>query len=384
MSKFKVEFTLNQHTPIIHFQSEQQGATLRATELKPKFDRFLKEHAFDGEIPEEFLIPKQDNALDYKVRVEQNMSAREEISDKDPLFFGNIKPPEMTEREWELKKKRFKNCNKSFKIKFISFNEKMRKIIEDKFEAFISQTNFGTRQSKGFGSFFLDNKKFNPSLLPFKTYNFSTNDWEKDIGLLYQFLRQGINLPRPNNPFYTKPAIFSYAKIKGWQWDKKSIKEECFSANLDKQIKEHSPSDVLEYSSEKKYLLRDLFGLSSSQKWKSYNNVSIEKEDVKKDERGKPVIERFKSPITFKIIDNTVYFWADETINDILDKEFNIKAGRGNDSLNLFTPPEFNFDDFFDFTFNKLNISQHIKSDFHNVNEYKNLNRIISNIKASI
>lgn len=43
MSDYKVEFTLKQHTPMIHFQSEQRGATLRATELKPKFDRFITE-----------------------------------------------------------------------------------------------------------------------------------------------------------------------------------------------------------------------------------------------------------------------------------------------------------------------------------------------------
>jgi len=43
MSKFKLEFTLKQHTPLIHFQSNQKGATLRATELKPKLDKFLIE-----------------------------------------------------------------------------------------------------------------------------------------------------------------------------------------------------------------------------------------------------------------------------------------------------------------------------------------------------
>ena len=42
-SHFKLEFTLKQHTPIIHFQSDQKGATLRATDLKPKLDRFLIE-----------------------------------------------------------------------------------------------------------------------------------------------------------------------------------------------------------------------------------------------------------------------------------------------------------------------------------------------------
>ncbi|HEC99336.1 MAG TPA: hypothetical protein ENN18_03005 [Proteobacteria bacterium] len=32
---------LKQHTPIIHFQHDQKGATLRATELKPKLDRYI-------------------------------------------------------------------------------------------------------------------------------------------------------------------------------------------------------------------------------------------------------------------------------------------------------------------------------------------------------
>jgi len=40
-SKYKLCFKLKQHTPIIHFQADQKGATLRASELKPKLDRFL-------------------------------------------------------------------------------------------------------------------------------------------------------------------------------------------------------------------------------------------------------------------------------------------------------------------------------------------------------
>ena len=33
--------TLKQHTPLIHFQHDQYGATLRASEVKPKLDRFI-------------------------------------------------------------------------------------------------------------------------------------------------------------------------------------------------------------------------------------------------------------------------------------------------------------------------------------------------------
>jgi len=69
MSKFKVEFTLKQHTPMIHFQADQSGATLRATELKPKLDRFLIERVFGSTTPPEHLIQGQGSALNYKVSI---------------------------------------------------------------------------------------------------------------------------------------------------------------------------------------------------------------------------------------------------------------------------------------------------------------------------
>ena len=37
----KLELDLKCHAPIIHFQPEEEGATLRASEVKPKFDRYL-------------------------------------------------------------------------------------------------------------------------------------------------------------------------------------------------------------------------------------------------------------------------------------------------------------------------------------------------------
>lgn len=36
-----LEVTLQQHTPLIHFQHYQDGATLRASEVKPRLDKFL-------------------------------------------------------------------------------------------------------------------------------------------------------------------------------------------------------------------------------------------------------------------------------------------------------------------------------------------------------
>ncbi|MEA2092210.1 MAG: hypothetical protein U9O83_07595, partial [Campylobacterota bacterium] len=298
MSKFKVVFTLKQHTPIIHFQSQQSGATLRATELKPKFDRFLiaifekKNIDYQG-----FLISGQEGALDYKVKIEPNISPSQNIDERDALFFGNM---------GEGEDKRFKEINRPFKIEFFTFKSTLKEYINQYFEAFLANTNFGTRQSKGFGSFYIDKKQLNTNLVQYRVYSFDTRNWKRDIGLLYQFLRQGLNLPnREGTRFYSKPAIFSYAKSKGWTWDKKAIKQAYFNTTLNDQIDERS-SDILMYSGDNSHLLRDLFGLSSSQEWKRPYGKTIEKTNAD--------IERFKSPITFKIVDDKVYFWADDSV----------------------------------------------------------------------
>jgi len=357
MSKFKVEFTLKQHTPIIHFQSEQRGATLRATELKPKFDRFLLEQV-EG-------LPYKKNvnghkSLDYKVKIEQNISNSLDINKKESLFFGNMGDGE---------DKKYKLYTKIFTISFLSFNKVVKDAIEEHFEAFLANTNFGTRQSKGYGGFYLDKKEFNPKLVPYKVYSFSTNDWENDIKILYSFLRQGINLPnREGTRFYSKPAIFSYAKSKGWTWDKKAIKENYF-----KSVLKNQSGEAVEYTSDKNYLLRDLFGLSSDQSWMSYR-TTISKKNAD--------IERYKSPITFKIINNKIYFWSNQTVKDILDKEFIIQSNKAGD-LKLSTPKIFDFDDFFDFTF-KIDLSKHIEPEYHKQKEYSILSKIFKDIKASI
>ena len=41
MAMHRLIIKLKQHTPLIHFQHDQEGATLRASEVKPKLDRFI-------------------------------------------------------------------------------------------------------------------------------------------------------------------------------------------------------------------------------------------------------------------------------------------------------------------------------------------------------
>jgi len=377
MSSFKVEFTLKQHTPIIHFQSEQSGATLRATELKPKFDKFLLDKV-EG-------LPYKENAnghksLDYKVKIEPNISKASDINQKESLFFGNMGDGE---------DKKYKSYTKPFKIEFFSFNNKIRDAIGKHFEAFLANTNFGTRQSKGFGSFYIETKDFNSSLVKATVYFFDStpNQYQEDINLFYSFLRSGINVVNfrtKESRFYAKALSFMYAKEHNMTWDKKAIKQKYFQRDLKQQQNRYRQKEnCLNYNSNNEYLIRDLFGLSSEQRWMSYR-ANISKEHNEKNKNKK--IERFKSPIIFKpIIEHDrvkVYFWADSNIKAFLDKEFVIKNNKRGD-LKLSTPSTFSFEEFFKFAFS-IDISSHIDNQYHNTNEYQKLNRVFNQLRSQL
>lgn len=186
---------LRQHTPIIHFQHDQHGATLRATELKPKLDKYIMEKLLrDKNIPidphksihEQFKAHAKQNdwlkwlvgkgkaehvALDYKVRIVPLNQVKDysisqpirnnEDSNRDrenkkievkpyPMYFANMgKTP--AEKD-VLKNGRIGNVA----ITFTSFyNELLTQITDqDLICSFFFRENFGTRQSKGFGCFY--------------------------------------------------------------------------------------------------------------------------------------------------------------------------------------------------------------------------------------
>ena len=66
---FEKHYILKAHTPLIHFQYNQSGATLRATEVKPKLDRFLLDKLKNRKIPSYWFVEKT-KALNYKLHIE--------------------------------------------------------------------------------------------------------------------------------------------------------------------------------------------------------------------------------------------------------------------------------------------------------------------------
>ena len=75
LGKYIIRRELEQQTPIIHFQHDQKGATLRATEVKPKLDRFILSKMGKKEAEAGGWFIKDTKSLNYKLRffIETNL-----------------------------------------------------------------------------------------------------------------------------------------------------------------------------------------------------------------------------------------------------------------------------------------------------------------------
>jgi len=447
---YKLEFTLKQHTPLIHFQWEQTGATIRPPELKSKLDKWiLQRKTYCYGLSDELLkIVKMDEtitpwikgtrkkdhpSLDYKVTINSycensfineinplptiNRNGHPVLNNNDyPQYFGNqmkytgnLNDPR---EEFLTGKKKVKRLSYYPVVEIVlnSVHESLLKCIEKEFPLFLLHTNFGTRQSKGFGCFYLDkddaifpkkNDKIDEDFF-IKSFDYcfditveGNNDNERvkdlftQIDLFYKTIRSGIS---PNDKFsmYFKSLMWKYAKSKDQQWEKKTIKQEYFPTYEVDQKSNHTEKDTpLQWEKGKKLemqypevetktkvethlLWRDLLGLSSEQQWGSYS-ANLKKTSISKDP-----CTRFKSPLFFKPLRTSLntyrvlfeipdfikkaFLIGDRTIPEakILGEWFSITKD-GNNRLELPYPETFDFDKFFKVALS-TNPNTHIKN----------------------
>jgi hypothetical protein len=378
----KLEVTLKQHTPLIHFQHNQEGATLRASEVKPKLDRFILTKLGEGDYEKGkqtaqnngWIVSGQEEALDYKMKfivdetpailynneVQKDRQGNVQTAiRKDgrnikklrpyPLFFANLNADIDDPSEYKC----FSMLNKPFQMKIFSFHADLVEHLkqEEFLTVFFQYTNFGTRQSKGFGSFYIDESDALYADIEDLKYRFSVDirretrkwlDLFDTIDLFYKSLRSGINICW-GEKFYMKPAIFQYAQNNHLNWDKKLIKQYFFDGKSPEQ--------------ENNFLFKDLLGLSSDENWKSYG-TSITKEC------SDDTIKRFQSPIIIKPISRGNYFdvFVDSNpaskilFQDYCNKVFKIKSKKNEGTLSLTTFPNFKIDDFLEFALLKNDI----------------------------
>lgn len=354
---YKLKVKLKQHTPLIHFQHEQAGATLRATELKPKLDRFLlkKIGIGDYEKGKEFakqkkwLIQEQEEALDYKVKI---ISLGKNIT-------GDVEIMPASQEKWIL--------SDDIELTIFCCNENLRKKIEDDIDHFFCLTNFGKRQNKGFGCFYPE--QFDKSIFFNKISTLGYNIYKSDSHLKnkiqkdYYFydkvifpkwskFKSGINHFWKKPAVYKKSEIFNYLESRELRWDKRWIKlhlnELIEQKRLPKKLKQQNndPIDLynknswVDSSAEEYRFGRAMLGLPEHYEFQTTDSNIKYQVKIKSEN-----IERFKSPITFKIFENEFYAIAKNINAEMFNCKFSFsvqaKQKKGRDFINEGKPIEF-------------------------------------------
>ena len=383
--------SLIQQTPLIHFQHDQIGATLRATEVKPKLDRFLREKYGEKNIPDDWFVKgdRTTGALNYKLRFhamgkpersrageyaiaafeaetrgdlqEKKEQERKMRSEINGMYFANMvtkkeqvshgHPRRKTNAQYaEEVRQQYKETVFSATpiiMTVLCMHSDLRKLIEEHLSEFFLTHNFGTRQSKGFGGFSVQLQQPEDPVAKLRKAGylfFWTNtgrcapqDCLNHAMTVYAILKGGLNLTNgnPDSPRYIKSYV-QREFLDEWIRDQKigSDKALVKSYVLDWNVTDPDGSHVYEdgYT-----FIRALLGLADHYEYHKTieATVTIHPGDLKEE------IQRFPSPITVKIVDGKLIFLLDtEAIQPILDRRFFFLTKEQENSLPRFNSPE--------------------------------------------
>lgn len=369
----KLEVILAAQSPMVHFQADEEGAALRGSEVKPKFDKFLIRKAKEKgiKLSESAYLNtenKAKRALNYKVTIEAVGKKRvldlflRENKNKFAFIFGDRKK---------------KLILQDVKLSVLCMNERLQKLITDYIIEFFAVTNFGFRQDKGFGSFipreYLNQKNKNKKELiedisgwlkssceSQKCYfmEFSENDkfgkmtvdgynrCFKEMKDFYDLLKSGRNNTdehkknnedandnkesdedtNDNKGNYSRSFIYQYMHKKGIGNEKAWMKRKGIAPILN--IKKNVNPSEKDNNQPAKYV-RALLGIGEqiefiNAKGKPAEKVRVRISHIPKNKGDK--IQRMESPIYFKIVLNYVFICAKRIPKDIYDQQFKFES----------------------------------------------------------
>lgn len=363
---FEMAYELVQQSPLIHFQYDQTGATLRATEVKPKLDRYLIKHIGRENLRGCFLSDA--DALNYKMRFSSTKNVEYiELGKGDyDIYYGNMGS--------NTKKVKAVNFKSYVTLTIICFDERLRKLIDKHISDFFIVTNFGRMQNKGFGSFLIkQNRLLSPEYIceklceeyeAKKGYKIVDNGDPvfRVIKTVYSIMKSGVNFRG-----FRRSLLFTYMhsleteKGSGVGNEKAHLKQ----IGLAPSVGTHKQHDTNQKDAEH-YYVRALIGVGDHLDF--LNKPNEDRKDKTAVSISNDEIERLASAVFFKIIDNTVYFVGKRIDSRVFDKEFIFKVKKTTDSYKpvkyeekIKTPPEneiFNkdfMDGFLEYCFKELN-----------------------------
>lgn len=352
---FQIQFTLRQHTPIIHFQHDQDGATLRASEVKPKLDKFIIEKLGGwDEVPPEWRVGKTrakegQGALDYGVRIRPIGNPIYYVISSNPPSHGNDPAKHSKARELNAEyvnqtqyfaDNQYINSDDWSKtrrgviysgalVTMVFSNLGLKNQIEKHLQTFFFLHNFGTRQSKGFGCFSMDD--FNESKhLPsgFCIYKKAVNgDWKNKAKVIAEDWKK-LKAGNSHLEYYKSDLMKYFCKISGVRWEKRKIKREMNSNHgvLFAALRKNTGSSYNRITGCDGDTDNPL-SVPSSQNYKYVRAVLGVAEQFEFGKQGEPVrvrvlnevIKRFRAPVTFKVIDNEIYMICHSIPDELSD-----------------------------------------------------------------
>lgn len=362
MYDWQKEYKLVQHTPLIHFQHSEPHACLRATEVKPKLDRFLieqleKDDRFgDGRWKKWFVGDGSQQSFDYMMRITPNSEQVERThSIERAIARAEHRPPNANLHE--IHKNYFGNMasgnniqdtiRETFKeslfykdgltLTIRCFIPELLTLIDEHIRGFFMMHNFGTRQRKGFGSFTVDINtqpnapkgfdlvgKYCPNAYYCKLNdNVSADALLDAVWVISAFLRSGFNRGEGN---YVRGFAFRY-----FQREKNPL------ANDKAFVKQNVLHNVYNEATRGEHLhpygnnvryryVRGLLGTNENSRFcrdprggtredRTVHNIYIHSAEG---------VERFPSPLLFKPIGKFVFILPQKMPDEIFGSEFYI------------------------------------------------------------
>lgn len=362
MNDWQKEYKLVQHTPLIHFQHSEPHACLRATEVKPKLDRFLieqleKDDRFgDGRWKKWFVGDGSQQSFDYMMRITPNSEQVERTqSIERAIARAEHRPPNASFHE--IHKNYFGNMasgnniqdtiRETFKESLLykdgltltirCFIPELLTLIDEHIRGFFMMHNFGTRQRKGFGSFTVDIStkpnepkgfdlvgKYCPNAYYCKLNdNVSADALLDAVWVISAFLRSGFNRGEGN---YVRGFVFRYFQREKNPLanDKAFVKQKV----LHNVYTEGTPGEHRRfYGNNVRYrYVRGLLGTNENSRFcraprgetredRTVHNIYIHSAEG---------VERFPSPLLFKPIGKFVFILPQKMPDEIFGSEFYI------------------------------------------------------------
>lgn len=361
MNDWQKEYKLVQHTPLIHFQHSEPHACLRATEVKPKLDRFLieqleKDDRFeDGRWKKWFVGDGSQQSFDYMMRITPNSEqverthsieraiARAEhrppnasLHEIHKNYFGNMASGNNIQDTVQAIQETFKESlfyKDGLTLTIRCFIPELLTLIDEHIRGFFMMHNFGTRQRKGFGSFTVDIstepnapkgfdlvRKYCPNAYYCKLDNDVNADALLDaVWVISAFLRSGFNRGEGN---YVRGFVFRYFQREKNPLanDKAFVKQQV----LHNVYNEATRGEHLHpYGNNVRYrYVRGLLGTNENSRFCRDPNAHTPVYDIYT--HSAEGIERFPSPLLFKPIGKFVFILPQKMPDKIFGSEFYI------------------------------------------------------------